>query len=126
MSKKILILLISSLFLKSSFAEEPQLNLRVQNNHPKINLNLPKIIQDDRGTLGMALLFSGFALVAGSILEGDLNYTTAYYNSNGKLIRDTKPFLEQTPRQILFFTGTAITITGLYISIDEMKLRIRR
>lgn len=112
MSKKILTLLFLLMSIKSSFADEP-----------KINLHLPKISQDDRGTLGMALLFSGAALVAGSLLEGDLNYTTAYYNSNGKLIRDTKPFLEQTPRQFLLLTGTAITITGLYISIDEMKFR---
>lgn len=126
MLKKCLLLSSFVLLLNLAFADEPKIDLRRPKSNNKITLNLPKISNDDRGTLGLALLASGGALIIGTLLEGDRNYTTAYYNVNGKLENETKPFLEQTPRQIFFLTGVAFGITGLYITIDELNFNKRR
>lgn len=126
MLKKCLILSSFVLLLNTAFADEPKIDLRRTKNNNKVTLNLPKVGSDDRGTLGLALLASGTALVVGTLLEGDDNYTTAYYNVNGSLVRDTKPFLEQTPRQIFFMSGVVFGITGLYITIDELNFNKRR
>lgn len=112
--KKILIFIFTLLTFKLSVAQDSG-----------INLHLPKIGDEDRSTLGLSLLVSGSALVIGSILEGDDNYTTHTY-VNGKYQKGTKPFLEQTPRQFALLTGVAFGITGLYITIDDLKFRIRK
>lgn len=70
---------------------------------------------------GIGLLIAGLAFTTAAILEGNGNYgtwtsspnSTSQYNQT----YTTKPFIQQTPRQIMLFVGIGFTITGGILSI---------
>jgi len=69
---------------------------------------------------GWVLTLSGFTFTTAAILEGNKNYTTYVRNGN-QVQKYTKPFLSQTPRQIVFFTGITLTFTGLITTIAQRR-----
>lgn len=82
---------------------------------PKIDLKLPQQRYIDRSTKkeGFAvLLIAGLAFTTASILEGDAMYST--YKNTGPYTQTyvTKPFWQQTPRQIMLCVGVGLTLTG--------------
>lgn len=85
----------------------------------KLNVSY-KNPEKDR-TTGVALLIAGLAFTTASILEGNGNYgtwtstpnSTSQYNQT----YTTKPFMQQTPRQIMLFVGIGFTLTGGILSI---------
>jgi hypothetical protein len=84
-----------------------------------IDLKLPTkkfhSVEDTR-TGGIALIIAGIAFTTASILEGNGNYGTwkSSPNSTSKYNQTytTKPFMQQTPRQIMLFVGIGLTISG--------------
>lgn len=70
---------------------------------------------------GVGLLIAGLAFTTAAILEGNGNYgtwtstpnSTSQYNQT----YTTKPFMQQTPRQIMLFVGIGFTLTGGILSI---------
>ena len=89
----------------------------------KIDLRLPikKYHDPSDKSSAIAILIGGVAFVTAAILEGDGNYGTwkANPNSTSKYNQTytTKPFMEQTPRQIMLFVGIGLTITGGALTI---------
>lgn len=88
----------------------------------KIDLKLIKYKSETNDkTYGLVLLLGGLAFTAASIIEGDGNYGTWSHNQNStsqyNMTYKTKPFIEQTPRQIMLFVGLGLTITGGVLSI---------
>lgn len=65
----------------------------------------------------MVILLGGIAFTTASILEGGGNYgtwtSTPTTGSPYNQTYTTKPFLQQTPRNIMFFTGVGLTLTGI-------------
>ena len=60
------------------------------------------------------LLIGGVAFTTAALLEGSGSYGT--WNSTGNGYHQTyttKPFLQQTPRNIMFFTGIGLSLTGI-------------
>ena len=70
---------------------------------------------------GIGLFIAGIAFTTAAILEGNGNYgtwsstpnSTSQYNQT----YTTKPFMQQTPRQIMLFVGIGFTLTGGILSI---------
>lgn len=89
---------------------------------PYVNLNLnlnrgrDKFNPEDRKKAFTVIFLAGLAFTTASILEGDYNYgtyqsspnTTSGYSSNYV----TKPFWQQTPRQIMLCVGIGFTLVG--------------
>jgi hypothetical protein len=79
-----------------------------------------KSYEKDR-TAGVGLLIAGLAFTTASILEGNGNYGTWTHTPNStsqyNQTYTTKPFMQQTPRQIMLFVGIGFTITGGILSI---------
>jgi hypothetical protein len=89
---------------------------------PYVNLNLnlskgrDKFNPEDRKRAFAVLFLAGLAFTTAAALEGDYNYgtyqsspnTTSGYNSNYV----TKPFWQQTPRQIMLCVGIGFTLVG--------------
>lgn len=70
---------------------------------------------------GWIISLGGFSLMTAAILEGDKNYTTYVRNTNGQVQKYTKPFMSQTPRNIVFFTGVTLTFTGFITMLVERR-----
>lgn len=72
-------------------------------------------------TAGVGLLIAGLAFTTAAILEGNGNYGTWTHTPNStsqyNQTYTTKPFMQQTPRQIMLFVGIGFTITGGILSI---------
>lgn len=66
---------------------------------------------------GIVLTTGGVTFTAAAILEGPGNYGTWSHTPNStstyNMTYATKPFWQQTPRNIMFVTGLTLTITGL-------------
>ncbi len=71
----------------------------------------------------IALFVAGLVFTTASILEGNGNYgtwtstpnSTSQYNQT----YTTKPFIQQTPRQIMLFVGIGFTLTGGILSLKK-------
>ena len=85
---------------------------------PYINLNLKtsrdKFNPEDRKKTFAVVFLAGLAFTTASILEGDYNYGTYQQNPNGGYSTTyvTKPFWQQTPRQIMLCVGIGFTLVG--------------
>ncbi len=70
---------------------------------------------------GLGLFIAGLAFTTAAILEGNGNYGTWTRNPNStsqyNQTYTTKPFMQQTPRQIMLFVGIGFTLTGGILSI---------
>jgi hypothetical protein len=93
---------------------------RVYKPTPYINLNLnmskDKFNPEDRKRAFAVLFLSGLAFTTAAILENDGAYGT-YQSSPNKTSNynstyTTKPFWQQTPRQIMMCLGIGFTIVG--------------
>lgn len=100
-------------------------NYNVEKNTQTIDLKLKTTMkyrnsEKDRSA-GLGLLIAGLAFTTAAILEGNGNYgtwsstpnSTSQYNQT----YTTKPFIQQTPRQIMLFVGIGFTLTGGILSI---------
>jgi len=66
---------------------------------------------------GIAMTLGGTAFTVAAILEGGSQYGTYKPVQNGKNTNSVlviPPFLTQTPRNIMFFVGVSLTVTGLF------------
>jgi hypothetical protein len=87
---------------------------------PYINLNLnmskDKFNPEDRKRAFAVLFLSGLAFTTAAILEGDYRQGTYQSspnkNSNYNSTYVTKPFWQQTPRQIMLCVGIGFTLVG--------------
>lgn len=120
MLKKLLSLLILVVILGlDSRADEPQINL---------HLNSHKNSFYDDSNIGLGLFISGVVLTTAIILEGDRSYSSGWqkYSGTNTYYQTAPPFLEQTPRQLFFLGGVTLIATGIYISIHDGSIRVRR
>ena len=81
----------------------------------KTNAQNNRGYSDKKQESGICLVVGGVAFTTAAILENSYNYTTPTstgpYNSG----YTTKPFYQQTPRNIMFVVGITITISGLIV-----------
>lgn len=77
---------------------------------------------DTKQERGAALIIGGVSLTTAALLEGGSSYGT-YIATGPKNSNTTKykvpAFLTQTPRNIMFFAGVTITITGLFTAFHK-------
>lgn len=75
-----------------------------------------KFNPEDRKKAFTVVFLAGLAFTAASILEGDYNYGTYQSSpnktSNYNTTYVTKPFWQQTPRQIMLCVGIGFTLVG--------------
>lgn len=88
---------------------------------PYVNLNIntskrDKFNPEDRKRAFAVAFLAGLAFTTASILEGDYNYGTYQSSpnktSNYNTTYVTKPFWQQTPRQIMLCVGIGFTLVG--------------
>lgn len=72
---------------------------------------------------GAALILGGVSLTTAAVLEGGSSYGTYIPSNSSKTNNKSKyvipPFISQTPRNIMFFAGVTITITGLFTACSK-------
>jgi hypothetical protein len=88
----------------------------------KINLHLNASghnYHEDNSQLGTVFLVGGLAFITAAILEGNANYTTYSNSGSYHSSSTTKPFWQQTPRQIMLVTGIGFTLTGGLLMIRK-------
>lgn len=88
----------------------------------KINLHLQAThsnYTDDTKKLGTVFFLAGLAFTTAAILEGNANYTTYSNSGSYHSSSTTKPFWQQTPRQIMLVTGIGFTLTGGLLMIRK-------
>ena len=78
-----------------------------------INLKLSNYRNSDDAKIGFgAILIAGIAFTAASLLEGGSQYGTWVFNTPTNATYKTPSFWAQTPRQLIFCAGLAMTIGG--------------
>lgn len=77
----------------------------------------PNKMYNDKNA-GIVLTVAGVTFTAAALIEGGFNYGTYQTNVKPGNVLDIKyvipPFMKQTPRQIMFFTGITLTFTGIF------------
>lgn len=101
---------------KSDFIHKSEFNAQ------SVNLRMPKYRNESKDrSAGVGLIIAGLAFTTAAILEGNGNYGTWTSSPNSTSSYNqtytTKPFMQQTPRQIMLFVGVGLTISGGILSI---------